>query len=375
MAFDFLKKAFTKTTGAVQASVDKLKSGLAKTRDVFVGGLRSLLRGRKLDQALLDVLEQRLITSDLGVVATRKIIDDLNTAWRAGKISSGDEVLDFLKTEMKAYWPAETRELKFAESGPTVILVSGINGAGKTTSIAKLGQYLKGQGKTVMVAACDTFRAAAVEQLTIWAQRIDVQIVKHQMGSDPAAVAFDACDAAVSRNIDVLIVDTAGRLHTQDNLMRELSKIRRVIEKRIPNAPHEVLLVLDATTGQNAIRQAEEFLKAVHVTGIFLAKLDGTAKGGIVIAIRHQLNLPVKFVGLGETPADMEPFNPEEFIEALFSEDEPAGAKVLLSAGPLIGPHPGNKGDHLTATGRKIIHNLMLSTPPRCRYKLWPSTC
>jgi fused signal recognition particle receptor len=328
MAFGFIKKAFTRTAEAAKASVEKLKGGLAKTRDVFVGGLRSLLRGRKLDQELLDELEQRLITSDLGVVATRKIMDDLNTAWRAGKISSGDEVLDFLKAEMKAYWPAESRELRLApdpaaggaEKVPTVILVTGINGAGKTTSIAKLGQHLKGQGKTVMVAACDTFRAAAVEQLTIWAQRIGVDIVKHQQGSDPAAVAYDACDAAVRRGIDFLIVDTAGRLHTQDHLMRELTKIRRVIEKRIPGAPHEVLLVLDATTGQNAIRQAEEFLKAVQVSGIFLTKLDGTAKGGIVIAIRHQLNLPVKFVGLGEKPEDMEPFDPEDFVEALFSE-------------------------------------------------------
>jgi fused signal recognition particle receptor len=174
----------------------------------------------------------------------------------------------------------------------------------------------------VIVAACDTFRAAAVEQLSIWAERIGVQIVKHQMGSDPAAVAFDACDAAIARNVDVLIIDTAGRLHTQDNLMRELSKIRRVVEKRLPGAPHEVLLVLDATTGQNAIRQAEEFGKAIAVSGIFLAKLDGTAKGGIVIAIRHQLNLPVKFVGLGEKPEDIEPFDPETFVEALFSEGE-----------------------------------------------------
>jgi fused signal recognition particle receptor len=322
MAFDFIKKAFSKTTGAAKASVEKLKSGLSRTRKVFVGGLRSLLRGRKLDQALLDELEQRLITSDLGVKASAKIAEDLNVAWKDGKIDSGDDALDFLKQEMKAYWPPESRELKFAAEGPTVILVSGINGAGKTTSIAKLGQYLKNQGKTVMVAACDTFRAAAVEQLSVWAQRIDVQIVKHEQGSDPAAVAFDACAAALNRKIDVLIVDTAGRLHTQDNLMRELSKIRRRIEKSIPGAPHEVLLVLDATTGQNAIRQAEEFMKAVQVTGIFLAKLDGTAKGGIVIAIRHQLNLPVKFVGLGETPEDIEPFNPEEFVEALFSEEE-----------------------------------------------------
>jgi len=319
MAFGFLKKI-------AQASLDKLKGGLAKTRDVFVGGLRSLLRGRKLDQALLDELEHRLITSDLGVKATARIMEDLNQAWRDKKIDSGDQVLDFLKAEMKTYWPAESRELHFAPPGPkgekipTVILVTGINGAGKTTSIAKLGQYLKEQGKTVIVAACDTFRAAAVEQLSIWASRIDVPIIKHAQGSDPAAVAFDACDAALARGIDVLIVDTAGRLHTQDHLMRELTKIRRVIEKRIPGSPHEVLLVLDATTGQNAIRQAEEFLKAVQVTGIFLAKLDGTAKGGIVIAIRHQLNLPVKFVGLGEKPADIEPFDPEAFVEALFSE-------------------------------------------------------
>jgi fused signal recognition particle receptor len=326
MAFDFLKKAVAKVGGSINAgiasSVDKLKAGLAKTRDVFVGGLKSLLRGRKLDDALLAELEQRLITSDLGVAATTRIMGDLQTAYQEKRISTGDEVLDFLKAEMKAYWPVESRALKFAPSGPTVILVAGINGAGKTTSIAKLGQYLKDQGKTVIVAACDTFRAAAVEQLTIWASRIDVQIVKHQMGSDPAAVAFDACDAAIARNVDVLIIDTAGRLHTQDNLMRELTKIRRVVEKRLPGAPHEVLLVLDATTGQNAIRQAEEFGKAIAVSGIFLAKLDGTAKGGIVIAIRHQLNLPVKFVGLGEKPEDIEPFDPETFVEALFSEGE-----------------------------------------------------
>jgi fused signal recognition particle receptor len=332
MAFGFIKKAFAKTAEAAKASVEKLKGGLTKTRDVFVGGLRSLLRGKQLDAQLLKELEQRLITSDLGVKATARIMAELNAAWHEGQIKSGDEVLEFLKARMKEYWPAESRELHFAPPPepapdgqspakvPTVILITGINGAGKTTSIAKLGQFLKQQGKTVMVAACDTFRAAAVEQLSIWAQRIDVQIVKHKMGSDPAAVAFDACDAAIARGVDVLIVDTAGRLHTQDHLMRELTKIRRVIEKRIPGAPHEVLLVLDATTGQNAIRQAEEFLKAVQVTGIFLAKLDGTAKGGIVVAIRHQLNLPVKFVGIGEKPADIEPFDPEEFVEALFAE-------------------------------------------------------
>ncbi|MGC9260376.1 MAG: signal recognition particle-docking protein FtsY [Phycisphaerae bacterium] len=313
MAFGFIKK----TLGQ---SVEKLRSGLARTRTALVESLRTVLMGRKLDQQLLDELRQRLISADLGVAATNQIIADLNGAWKAGRISSGDEVLAFLKADMRAYWPEESSALNFAVSGPTVILVTGINGAGKTTSIAKLGQYLKNQNKTVMVAACDTFRAAAVEQLSIWAGRIGVDIVKHQMGSDPAAVAFDACQAAVARNMDVLIIDTAGRLHTQDHLMRELGKIRRVTQKIIPAAPHESLLVLDATIGQNAIRQAEEFAKAVELTGIFLAKLDGTAKGGIVVAIRRQLNLPVKFVGLGETPDDIAPFNPDEFVEALFAQ-------------------------------------------------------
>ncbi|MGC8625027.1 MAG: signal recognition particle-docking protein FtsY [Phycisphaerae bacterium] len=313
MAFGFIKK----TLGQ---SVEKLRSGLARTRTALVESLRTMLMGRKLDQQLLDELRQRLISADLGVAATNQIIADLNGAWKAGRINSGDDVLAFLKADMRAYWPEESRALNFAVSGPTVILVAGINGAGKTTSIAKLGQYLKNQNKTVMVAACDTFRAAAVEQLSIWAGRIGVDIVKHQMGSDPAAVAFDACQAAVARNMDVLIIDTAGRLHTQDHLMRELGKIRRVTQKIIPAAPHESLLVLDATIGQNAIRQAEEFAKAVELTGIFLAKLDGTAKGGIVVAIRRQLNLPVKFVGLGETPDDIAPFNPDEFVEALFAQ-------------------------------------------------------
>ena len=314
MAFEFIKKA-------IHQSVDKLRGGLAKTRSALLGSLQSLLRGRTLDDALIAELKQRLIMSDIGVAATDKIIGDLHTAWKERRINSGDQVLEFLKSELRRYWPAESRALLVAASGPTVILVTGINGAGKTTSIAKLGQWLKSQGKTVMVAACDTFRAAAVEQLTIWAGRIGVEIVKHQMGADPAAVAFDACQAAKARGVDVLIVDTAGRLHTQDHLMRELAKIRRVIQKVIPEAPHEVLLVLDATTGQNAIRQAEEFKKAVELTGIFLAKLDGTAKGGIVVAIRHQLNLPVKFIGLGETPDDIAPFDPDQFVEVLFQQE------------------------------------------------------
>ena len=314
MALDFLRKA-------ISQSVGKLRTGLTRTRHAFVGSLKSLLRGRQLDQQLLDELRRRLILADLGLAATGKIMIDLDRAWKEKQISSGDEVLDFLKAQMKTYWPAESRALRLAASGPTVILVAGVNGAGKTTSIAKLAYYLKAQNKKVIVAAGDTFRAAAVDQLSIWASRIGVDIVRHGMGGDPAAVAFDACQAAIARQADILIIDTAGRLHTQDHLMRELEKIRRVAHKNIPGAPHESLLVLDATIGQNAIRQAEEFKKAVDITGIFLAKLDGTAKGGIVVAIRHQLDLPVKFVGLGEQPQDIAPFSPDDFVEALFVEE------------------------------------------------------
>src|SRR5688500_15629119 len=224
-------------------------------------------------------------------------------------------------------FPAEDRELKFAPSGPTVVLVAGINGAGKTTSIAKLAWLLKNRAdKRVMVCASDTFRAAAVDQLTIWSERIGVEIVKHRMGADPAAVAYDACEAAKSRGVDVLIVDTAGRLHTQDHLMRELTKIRDVVAKRIDGAPHEVNLVLDATTGQNAVLQAKNFGQAINVTGIMLAKLDGSAKGGVVIAIKEQLKIPVKFIGLGETPQDIETFDPQRFVDALFGEQTPQPA-------------------------------------------------
>jgi fused signal recognition particle receptor len=251
------------------------------------------------------------------VAATSKIIADLRKAWEEKRIATGDDVVPFLKTELKTYWPPQDRTIRMAAAPPTVVLVAGINGAGKTTSVAKLAWQFKSDGKKVVLAAADTFRAAAVEQLTIWADRIGVDIVKGG-GKDPAAVVFDACDAAVARKADVLLVDTAGRLHTQDNLMRELTKIRNVVAKKIPGAPHEVLLVLDATTGQNAINQARAFQQAINVSGIFLAKLDGTAKGGIVVAIHKELDLPVKFVGLGEKPEDVEPFDPETFVEALF---------------------------------------------------------
>jgi len=299
-------------------AIRKLTGGLSRTREKFVSSLKSLLVGRQLNEQLLAELEVKLIEADIGVRTATRVVGDLQTAYREGRIAKGEDVLGFLKEELKKCWPESDRTIHIASTPPTVILVAGINGSGKTTSVAKLAYFFKSQGKRVCLAAADTFRAAAVEQLTIWADRLDVDIVKGA-GKDPAAVVYDACDAARARKADVLLVDTAGRLHTQDHLMRELTKIRDVVAKKLPGAPHEVLLVLDATTGQNAINQAKAFLKAIDVTGIFLAKLDGTAKGGIVVAIRNEVNLPVKFVGLGERYEDVEPFDPEQFVEALFA--------------------------------------------------------
>ncbi len=304
---------FTKTTGF-------FKDRLGKTRDKISSSLSSVLSlGRDIDENLLDELEETLITDDIGIETTDKLISDLRTAFRDRQIATTDDIIPFLKEHIKSYWPHRDRQLHLAPTAPTVILIAGVNGSGKTTSIAKLGLTLSRNNKKVLLAACDTFRAAAVEQLTIWAERIGAQLIKQKRGSDPAAVAFDACEAAVARNADFLILDTAGRLHTQKDLMRELTKIRDVVSRKIPNAPNEVLLVLDATTGQNAIAQAKMFTKAIDVTGIFLAKLDGTARGGIVIAIKDQLDIPVKFVGLGEKPEDIAEFNPETFVEALFA--------------------------------------------------------
>ncbi len=301
--------------------LSRLRSGLSKTRKRFVGALSSVLTvGRKIDQTLLDELYDTLITADIGLANTEKIIEDIQSAFKKGEFKSAAEILPFLKEELKKYWPEQDRRLARAESGPTVILVVGINGSGKTTSVAKLAGYLRKDGKKVILAAADTFRAAAVDQLAIWSERLGVQMVKHQAGSDPGAVVFDACQAALARNADYLIIDTAGRLHTQVHLMRELEKIFRVVDKQIPGAPHEVLLVLDATTGQNALNQAKMFKETAKVTGIFLAKLDGTARGGIVIAIRNEVDIPVKFIGVGEQIEDIEPFNPEKFVDALLGE-------------------------------------------------------
>ena len=306
--------------GLFSKTVAYLKEHLGRTRQKIASSLSAVLTlGRDIDDDLLGRLEETLISDDIGVETTTRLIEDLRAAYKKGDIKKTDDVLPFLKEQMKSCWPERDRQLNTAESGPTVILVAGINGSGKTTSIAKLAYILNKSGKKVIVAACDTFRAAAVEQLTIWSERIGVQIVKHKSGADPAAVAYDACQAAVARDVDYLILDTAGRLHTQKHLMEELTKIRNVITKHIPDAPHEVILVVDGTTGQNAIMQAKIFTQAINVTGIFLAKLDGTARGGIVIAIKDMLDIPVKFVGLGETPEDIAEFDPEEFVEALFN--------------------------------------------------------
>ncbi|MEM7755622.1 MAG: signal recognition particle-docking protein FtsY [Planctomycetota bacterium] len=315
--------------GLFKSAFKKLTKGLTKTRDAVagsIGSLRSVLLGRRVDEALIEELETRLIAADVGVRTATRLAEGVRADYKAGKLERGEEVLDYLKRELKALWPDEDRALRFAESGPTVILVTGINGVGKTTTIAKLCRALanpdEGEPRKVLLGACDTFRAGAVRQLEVWAERLGVEVIKGQQGGDPAAVAFDACSAAVARGVDVLILDTAGRLQTQDPLMRQLEKIRKVAERQVPGAPHETLLVLDATSGQNAVRQAEAFGESAGVTGIVLSKLDGTAKGGVVVAVHGATGVPVKFVGVGETPDDLEPFDPEAFVEAMFAEGE-----------------------------------------------------
>lgn len=301
-----------------RALFDKLKAGLRKTQEAFAGRIKAVFAAfRSLDERTIEELEEAMIGADVGVEATARILDRLKRAYKEGKLKTSHQAFAFLKQELKDMLRQEAGELRFAPSGPTVVLVVGVNGTGKTTSIAKLARLYKERGKKVMICASDTFRAAAVDQLSIWADRVGVDIVKHAAGGDPAAVTFDAVEAAAARGHDLLIIDTAGRLQTKENLMRELNKIRRVIERKIPNGPHETLLVLDATTGQNALSQAAHFQEAAGLTGLFLAKLDGTAKGGIVVALKEKLGLPVKFVGIGEGVEDIAPFDPDAFVEAL----------------------------------------------------------
>lgn len=301
-----------------RAIFDKLKQGLAKTRNLFAG-VASLFRLRgRVDEQFLKELEKKLFLADVGSSATAGLIERIRKAFLDKEI--GQDVEDFVKNHLVELLDHTSgRDLVKNQNGPTIIMIAGVNGAGKTTSIAKLAHLLHSQNQKMIVAACDTFRAAAIDQLTIWCEKIGVDIVKGQHGSDPASVAHDACEKARSKNADIVIVDTAGRLHTQTHLMRELEKIHRVTSKVIPGSPHEVLLVLDATTGQNAVLQAENFQKAVHCTGIILTKLDGTAKGGAIFSIKQRLNIPVKFIGVGEKMEDMEPFDPKAYVEALFA--------------------------------------------------------
>jgi fused signal recognition particle receptor len=301
-----------------RAIFSKIKEGLAKTRKVF-GGVASLFRLKgRVDKEFLARLEEKLYLADVGPAATTQIVERVRQAFLDKEITG--DVETFVKNELKAILAEVDNAVHLRRGGPTVLMIAGINGSGKTTSIAKLAKHFQDEGKKVIVAACDTFRAAAVEQLTIWSQRIGCEIVKAERGSDPASVAHDACDAAKARRADVLIIDTAGRLHTQDHLMRELEKIHRIVSRQIDGAPHEVLLVLDATSGQNAITQADMFKKKIQCTGIILAKLDGTAKGGAIVPIKQKLGLPVKFIGVGEKLDDLQVFEPDQFVEALFAE-------------------------------------------------------
>ncbi|REK05472.1 MAG: signal recognition particle-docking protein FtsY [Planctomycetota bacterium] len=300
---------------------NKIKQGLKKTSQLLNTDVRDLFKaeGRLIDEDFLEELTAILIKTDMGVAPAKAIVDEVGTKFRA-RVMQMEDVLATIKAKLKELMAQPEEPIRFAAQGPTVIMVAGVNGAGKTTSIAKLAHLFKSQGKQVVLGAGDTFRAAAVEQLTIWAERLGADMVKGDQGSDPASVAHRAVARAIETGAEVCIVDTAGRLQTQQNLMQQLTKIHRVIGKQIPEAPHEVLLVLDATTGQNGISQAKHFTDAVNCSGIVLAKLDGTAKGGVVVAIRQQVGLPVKYVGVGEKPEDLTLFVPDEFVDALFAD-------------------------------------------------------
>ena len=297
--------------------LDKLKAGLSKTKNAIFGQIHEVLKAFvKVDEDLLEELEELLIMSDIGVGATEEIMERLRDDVKEGRLKEKDQVIDALK-DILSDMIGEGGELEL-DTTPSIILVIGVNGAGKTTSIGKISNRLIAKGKKVVVAAADTFRAAAIDQLAVWCERSGADIVKQHEGSDPAAVVFDAINYAKKRAADVLIIDTAGRLHNKTNLMNELAKINRVIEKECPGAARENLLVLDATTGQNAILQAKEFRNAANITGLVLNKLDGTAKGGIAISIKKELDIPVKFIGVGEKIDDMQEFSGKEFVEALF---------------------------------------------------------
>lgn len=300
--------------------MNRLKKKLDKTRTNLVGNVKRAMGRPHIDEEAFAALEETLIAADVGVSTSLQIVEDMRAAVKTKNLQDSDALIAQLKEELKALLAPGDHALHWtAETGPHVTLVMGVNGSGKTTTTGKLAAKLTAEGKNVLLGAADTFRAAAAEQLQIWGERSGATVIKHNEGADPASVAFDAADAAVARSVDNLLIDTAGRLHNKVNLMEELKKIQRVIQRRIPAAPHEVLLVLDATTGQNGLEQARQFTEAIAVTGIILTKLDGTAKGGMLIAIQRELGIPIKMIGIGEGVDDLDVFDADEFVEALFS--------------------------------------------------------
>jgi fused signal recognition particle receptor len=319
----FFQKLKGKFANRTDETSEKYKSGLSKTRNTFSSKVNNLVkRYRKVDEEFFEELEEILISADVGVSTVMDLIDILKDEARTRNIQNSVELRSVISEKLAEMLQRseDEGELNIQDDAMTVVLVVGVNGVGKTTTIGKLAHKLKNEGKKVMLAAGDTFRAGAIEQLSVWGERADVDVIKNQAGSDPAAVVYDAIQSAKSRSVDVLLCDTAGRLQNKVNLMKELEKVKRVISREIPDAPHEVLLVLDATTGQNALTQAKTFGESTDVTGIALTKLDGTAKGGIVMAIRHELDIPVKLVGLGEAIEDLYEFDSEQFVYGLFSD-------------------------------------------------------
>jgi fused signal recognition particle receptor len=318
----FFKKLRDSISSKTEAVTNKFKEGLSKTRDAFVDRVDELFsRRKKIDEDFYEELEEILIGADVGVNTVLKLIDDLRAEVKQRKIEDPSELQPILSEKLIDLLKGDTDvSLRTAKEGLTVILFVGVNGVGKTTTIGKMAHMFKSQGKQVLLAAGDTFRAGAIEQLEAWGERVGVEVIKQQSGADPAAVMFDALQAAKTRGSDILLCDTAGRLQNKVNLMEELNKIYRVIQREVPDAPHEVLLVLDATTGQNALSQAKMFGDKTGLTGLVLTKLDGTAKGGIIVAIRQELHLPVKFVGLGEKMDDLQAFDSEQFVHALFGK-------------------------------------------------------
>ena len=300
---------------------ERMRSGLSKTSSSLVGRIDSLLRGRQVDEELLEELEEILITADLGMKTTQELMQALNKRRARGEAQTPEALRTVLMEEIRLRLTLDVPALDLTQTKPMVLMVVGVNGVGKTTTIGKLANQFSNQGLKVLLGAGDTFRAAAADQLAVWGERAGVEVVRHAEGADPAAVAYDAAKAAVARKVDVLILDTAGRLHTKVNLMEEMKKIRRVLAREIPDAPHETLLVLDATTGQNALVQARMFKETVEISGLVLTKLDGTARGGIVVAIASELGVPVRYVGIGEGLEDLRPFEPELFVRALFGRE------------------------------------------------------